>query len=184
MLVIVAGRTAPNRAVCFGGEHRDLDARGRRDVRALAAEVSGALAPGPLVSGPLVSGEAAPGETVPAVRSGPEDSVWQSAELLVAAPAAITTDPGLASLDVGSWRGRTPEEIPGAELGAWFADPAVRPHGGESIAGFVARIRHHAATLPDDAVLVVAKPVAQALLCTGVDDFFRTRVLPASLHRC
>lgn len=202
MLLIVAGRTAPNRAVRFGGEHDALDDRGRRAVAALAAE---AASSGALPSGSLPSGWC----------SGPEVSVRQSAELLLAhwsggrrpsassspgrpsvpersgwagtgdgAPLAFVSDPGLASLDVGSWRGRAPEEIPGAELGAWFADPAARPHGGESVAGFVGRIRRHVETLPGDAVLIVAKPVAQALLCTGAAGFFAADVRPASIHRC
>lgn len=156
-LLIVAGRTAPNRAVVFGGEHHHLDARGRADVAALA----------PHLTSP-------PGRSV---RVGPEASVRQSAAVLGLTGAV---DPALASLDLGSWRGLTPEQIPGADLARWFTDPAVVPHGGESVAGFVARIR---ATVTGDGVLVVAKPVAQALLCAAADQFFATELRPASLHR-
>lgn len=163
MLVIVAGRTAPNLAAVFGGEHGDLDARGRDDIWGLRADLIPALSPGR-----------------PALRVGPESSVRQSAGLL---GLHCIADPALASLDIGRWQGRSPEQVPGAELGEWFGDPAARPHGGESVAAFVPRIRGHVAGLPGDAVLVVAKPVAQALLCDDADSFFRTDIRPASMHR-
>ena len=160
-LLIVAGRTAPNRAVVFGGEHDDLDARGRAGVAGLATH----LAP------------PSPGRSV---RIGPETSVRRTAEVL-----GLTggVDPALASLDVGSWRGLTPEQIPGDDLARWFTDPAAAPHGGEPVAGFVARIRAAVSQVPADAGLVVAKTVAQALLCDGPDRFFAAELRPASLHR-
>ncbi|MEZ5212688.1 phosphoglycerate mutase family protein [Gordonia sp. PP30] len=157
MLVVVAGRTAPNRSVRFGGEHDPLDARGIASVEALIV--------------------APPGRS--ATRAGPEASVRQSAGLL---GRSYDVDPGLATLDVGSWRGRPPEEIPPGELGAWFADPDAVPHGGESVRAFVERIRDHVAGLEPETVLVVAAPVAQALLCGGPDVFFAADVRPASTH--
>ncbi|GAC56710.1 phosphoglycerate mutase family protein [Gordonia hirsuta DSM 44140 = NBRC 16056] len=176
MLLIVAGRTAPNRAVVFGGEHDDLDDRGRRDV---------ALIPG---RRPELS--RLPGRSV--LRVGPEPSVRQSAELVTAlpagrpgsgVPAGLAVDPRLATLDIGSWRGLTPEQIPAHDLGAWFADPAATPHGGESVSGFVERIVAHVSTLDPSVTLVVAKAVAQALLCPRPEEYFATEVKPASLHR-
>lgn len=188
MLIIVAGRTAPNRAVRFGAESGPLDGRGRSGILALAASLTRATGP---------------------VFAGPERSAVESAALL---SDLVTPVPGFSSLDVGRWRGLAPEEIPPAELGSWFGDPASAPHGGESVTDFVARIRTVAAlldtallgTIPrdtdlrdtalrdadllataprDTALLVVAKPVAQALLCSGPHDFFAHQLRPASLHR-
>ena len=183
MLIIVAGRTAPNRAVRFGAESGSLDGRGRSGILALAPSLTRATGP---------------------VFAGPERSAVESAALL---SDRVTPVPGFSSLDVGRWRGLAPEEIPPAELGSWFGDPGSAPHGGESVAGFVARIRTVAdsldtdlldatprdtdlrdadllATTPrDTALLVVAKPVAQALLCSGPHDFFAHQLRPASLHR-
>lgn len=160
-LIVVAGRTAPNRTVVFGGEHDDLDARGRAWVAALAPQVPCGRP----------------------VRIGPEASVRQSAAAL---GLIGDVEPALATLDVGSWRGRSPEHIPDADLAAWFGDPAAAPHGGETVAAFVARIGAcRARWTVDDrpAVLVVAKPVAQALLCDDARRFFATELRPASLHR-
>ncbi|MFT3663127.1 MAG: histidine phosphatase family protein [Gordonia sp. (in: high G+C Gram-positive bacteria)] len=159
MLLIVAGRTAPNRSVRFGGEHDVLDARGIASIEALHIEPP-------------------PGRSV--VRVGPERSVRQSAELL---GHGSDVDPALATLDVGSWRGRTPEQIPGPDLGAWFTDPDAVPHGGESVRAFVTRIRAAVTAMHDDTLLVVAKPVVQALLCEAPESFFRTEVRPGVLLR-
>ncbi len=163
MFLIVAGRTAPNRAVCFGGEHRPLDARGIADVAALRTAV--------------------PSEEA-GVRAGPEASVRQTAGVL---GPSFDVDPALATLDVGAWRGLRPDEIRGPDLGLWFADPDATPHGGESIRAFVSRIRRHVDAIgadgrvSGDVGLVVAKPVAQALLCDGPDRFFRADVRPGSM---
>lgn len=185
MLLIVAGRTAPNRAVRFGGERDGLDGRGRRDIESLA----GAL-----------DDEA---DAWQLWHLGPEVSVQETGALLArhainAAARLGSVDPGLAdprladpgladhglaSLDVGAWRGLTPEQVPGAELAAWFGDPTVAPHGGEPVQAFVSRIRVHVSGLPAGAALIVAKPVAQALLCAGAADFLATDVRHASVHR-
>ncbi len=159
-MLIVAGRTAPNRAVVFGGEHSDLDVRGRRDIEQLK------------------DGLELPGRC--AVRIGPEASVRQTAQLLGLSGAP---DPGLATLDIGRWRGLTPEQIPPADLGQWFGDPDAVPHGGESIACHLARVRTYVAALAENSVLVAAKPVVQALLCAEAGAYFATDVRPASVHR-
>ena len=156
-ILVVAGRTAPNRAVRFGGEHDALDERGRNDAAALAASV-------PPGSGPVLI--------------GPERSVRQTAD---AAGVDGVVDDALASLDLGAWRGRRPEELDPMELGAWFADPTATPHGGESVSVFLARIREHVDAVAPG-LIVVAKPVAQALLCDGPADFFATDVRPATVH--
>lgn len=161
LLLIVAGRTAPNRAVVFGGEHGELDARGRRDVEQLKNQLD------------------LPGRC--AARIGPEASVRHTARLL---GLSGRVDPRLATLDLGSWRGRAPEQIAADELRPWFTDPATAPHGGETVAAFVARIRAYVAGLPADSVLVLAKPVVQGLLCAEASGFFATDIRPASVHRC
>ncbi|MBM7366678.1 histidine phosphatase family protein [Gordonia hydrophobica] len=151
---MVAARTAPNRTVRFGGEHDPLDERGLRDATALGATVDG----------PLIS--------------GPELSVVQTAR-------AVTTDVSvnheLCSLDVGRWRGVTPQDLPAAQVGAWLADPDWIGHGGESVASFVERIRRATESL-NPMNLVVAKPVAQALLCVDAAGFFAVDVRPATVY--
>ncbi|NED69102.1 histidine phosphatase family protein, partial [Streptomyces sp. SID10244] len=114
MLVITAGRTGPNRSVRFGGD-LSLDGRGRRDVAALATSVRG----------------------IQVVIGGPEKATRESCELLAAGHAV---DDRLATLDVGNWSGRTPEDIDPADLRSWFSDPSARPHRGEAIVEFVERV--------------------------------------------
>ncbi len=120
---------------------------------------------------------------------GPEASAIQTAEML---GIDGTLDPGLRSLDIGSWRGRLPEDIPVAELRDWFGDVDSAPHGGESIAGFVARLGRWvvdvAGVNPVDGVVnvtvVVAMPVAQALVAhnrhRGAHRYWSLAIAPAS----
>lgn len=152
---MVAARTAPNRAVRFGGEYDPLDGRGRRDAAALEGMLDGA----------------------PAI-AGPERSVVQTAEAIGVAHAV---DPRWRSLDIGVWRGMQPQDVPVADLAAWFTDPTWAGHGGESIAAFVARIAEAAASA-GTGIAIVAKPVAQALLCGGASRLFTIDVRPATLY--
>ncbi|WP_132993917.1 histidine phosphatase family protein [Gordonia zhaorongruii] len=156
--IVVAGRTAPNRAVRFGGENDDLDARGRRDAGALRSGL--------------------PAEAC--VVAGPEASVRQTAGLL---GRPFDVDPALLSLDVGRWFGRGPESVDQDELAAWFGHPEGAPHGGEAVADFVARVRAALAAHDDGCILVVASPVAQAMLCASAEEFFGVRVHPGSMVR-
>lgn len=159
MHLVVAARTAPNRAVRFGGEHDDLDSRGRRDAAALASRLPRA------------------GRVI----AGPERSVTQTARL---ACGLFGVDPRLASLDVGHWRSTAPESVDPAQLGAWFGDPLWSGHGGESVGAFVGRIRGVLAALAagGPATLVVAGPVAQAVLCEDAASFFAADVCPGGLY--
>ena len=64
----------------------------------------------------------------------PEESARSTA---AAHSAGCTVDGGLADVDYGAWRGRTLTEVAQTEpdaLRQWLSDPAVAPHGGESIA--------------------------------------------------
>lgn len=140
----------------FGAFHVPLDERGRRDVAALRTS-----------GGVVFSG---------AIRCGPESSTVETVGLLGGEP---DVDEALRSLDVGRWDGMAPEDVPVEQLAEWFADPSSTPHGGESVAAFVDRIARWRAGVGAPTV-VVAKPVAQALLCAGVGGFFRTEVRPAT----
>ncbi|WP_338857253.1 histidine phosphatase family protein [Gordonia hongkongensis] len=161
MQIITAGRTGPNRSVRFGGD-AVLDDRGRSSVLGLAASMTRAV------------------DTC-----GPETATRETAALLGAA-GTIVVDDALRTLDVGGWAGSSPEEIDPVELGAWFADPCARPHGGESVVDFVDRVHswRRGQAGPHDRCLVVAMPVAQALLCTDASRFFAHDVRPATLYTC
>jgi broad specificity phosphatase PhoE len=79
-----------------------------------------------------------------------------------------TVETALRELDLGSWRGRTLDELAAGELealAAWTTDPAAAPHGGESVVQLCRRIADWLDHLPDDTgrALAVADPsVARA----------------------
>lgn len=156
MQIITAGRTGPNRSVRFGGD-ASLDDRGRRDVEALAASLVG-----------------------PVSFCGPEPATLESARLL---GGRVEVDDALRTLDVGNWAGSAPEDIDPRELAAFFTDPAARPHGGESVEAFVRRVHDwRDRTITVGASIVVAMPVAQALLCDDATGYFRCEVPPAACY--
>lgn len=161
MQIITAGRTGPNRSVRFGGDPV-LDQRGRRDVLGLSASL-----------------------TRPVDICGPEAATRATAEIL-GARSDLIVDDTLRTLDVGAWSGLSPEEIDPVDLGGWFADPEARPHGGESVADFVARVHawHSTRAGSGDRCVVVAMPVAQALLCSDATGYFAHEVRPATLYTC
>ncbi|MGJ0119151.1 histidine phosphatase family protein [Williamsia sp. MIQD14] len=172
--LVAAARSAPNRALRFGAESSGLDDRGRRDAQALGETL---------------------GDRTDAILSGPEASVLQTAHAL---GGGVNMVPELRSIDLGSWTGRAPEEIPAGELALWFGDVESVPHGGESVAAFVARIAlwfapriGASASAPSvhsapAAVVVVAKPVVQAVVAhlgtAGVAGYFSVDIRPASVH--
>ena len=156
MLVISSARTAPNRAVRFGMEDVPLDPRGCRDAAALVGTVEAAR-----------------------VLVGPEESVRQTAELI---GLRFDVDERLRSLDLGHWSGVSPDDVDPDDLRSWFTDVTWTGHGGESVVDFVSRITSFAAGCGADA-LVVAKPVAQALLADSAGTFFRVEVRPATVAK-
>lgn len=79
------------------------------------------------------------------VRRGPERRCAETAALLGAEAAS---DPALADLDLGAWRGRTPAELATADLTAWLTDPAAAPHGGEPVSALLERVTDWLAGLP------------------------------------
>jgi broad specificity phosphatase PhoE len=74
------------------------------------------------------------------VASSPALAALQTADILSLAPA---TDPKLADLDYGRWKGRSLADLQSKEpqtLMQWLADPEAAPHGGESLARLQARV--------------------------------------------
>ena len=74
-------------------------------------------------------------------------------------------------MDFGTWEGRPWAEIPEAEVEAWAADFIdARPHGGESVAMLLARVRRAMARCrPEEPSLVVTHggPIRAALFAAG-----------------
>ncbi|HEV2678324.1 MAG TPA: histidine phosphatase family protein [Aliidongia sp.] len=71
--------------------------------------------------------------------SAPELRARQTAEAV--GPAIV--EPALRDCDYGTWRGRSLGDIGAADpegAAAWIADPAVAPHGGESILDLLRRV--------------------------------------------
>ncbi|MFF7408109.1 histidine phosphatase family protein [Streptomyces lydicus] len=122
---------------------------------------------GPLDERGRQQAHAIAGDLPPADRhlSGPSRRCRESAAALGMDPAV---DPALRDLDLGTWRGRTLDELATtdpAALAAWTTDPAAAPHGGESIDQLCRRIADWMDQLPDDTgrVLALADPsVARA----------------------
>jgi broad specificity phosphatase PhoE len=72
---------------------------------------------------------------------GPSARARETAELLGLDPSP---ERALDECDFGRWRGRTLAELNDErpdEIAEWFGDPESAPHGGESIATFVDRVR-------------------------------------------
>jgi broad specificity phosphatase PhoE len=117
LMLIRHGATAAVRAASFAADE---------PLEPAAREMAAALGPG-----------------LPGTRtglSGPELACRETAERL-GLDAGVEAD--LAGLDMGSWRGRTLEEVQDRDptgLMAWMSDPDATPHGGESLAAYNERI--------------------------------------------
>ena len=120
--------------------------------------------------------------------AGPERRAVQTAELLGLRPI---TDPRLADLDCGRWRGDTLQSIPPAELKVWMTDAEQAPHGGESIVDLIERVAGWLAsltpTLADNAspTFAVTHPaVIRAAILVALDaapkSFWRIDIAPVS----
>ncbi|WAC92082.1 histidine phosphatase family protein [Mycobacterium sp. Aquia_213] len=120
---------------------------------------------------------------------GPELRARQTAELLGLAAA---TEPRLADLDCGRWRGRTLGAIPAADLEVWLTDPVRAPHGGESIVEFTERVAGWLASSiegPSRTVAVTHPAVIRAAIVAALDippkSFWRIDIAPlgrTSMH--
>jgi broad specificity phosphatase PhoE len=62
----------------------------------------------------------------------------QTADAAGLRPAAV--EPALGECDFGAWAGRSLADVEEPAAVAWMTDPAARPHGGESLAAFAARV--------------------------------------------
>jgi broad specificity phosphatase PhoE len=116
--------------------------------------------------------------------TGPERRARQTAQLLGLQAA---TEPRLADLDCGRWRGEVLANIGPADLEAWLTEPAHTPHGGESIADLIERVDGWLDSLTDDALRTVAvthPAVIRAAILVALDtppkSFWRIDIAPLS----
>lgn len=116
--------------------------------------------------------------------SGPEQRTLQTAKLL---GLQAQTEPKLADLACGRWRGEALEALPPNELEAWLSQPDAAPHGGESIADLIFRVARWLESLtanPLRTVAVTHPAVIRAAIVAALDitpaSFWRIDVEPAS----
>ncbi|HWT47994.1 MAG TPA: histidine phosphatase family protein, partial [Mycobacterium sp.] len=116
--------------------------------------------------------------------AGPEQRACQTAQLLGLHAA---TEPRLADLDCGQWRGQTLRAVGPADLETWVTDPARAPHGGESIVDLIDRVAGWLASLTENALPTVAvthPAVVRAAILTALDippkSFWRIDIAPVS----
>ncbi len=116
--------------------------------------------------------------------TGPERRARQTAELMGLDAA---TDPLLADLNCGRWRGKRLQDVPPGDLTVWLTDPAGAPHGGESITDLVRRVARWLNPLTENASATVAvthPAVIRAAILLALDapakSFWRIDVAPVS----
>lgn len=166
-LVLLCAAARTDRSVRFADD--PLDERALREARAAA--------------------DALPTSTT--LYTAPSLRCTQTAEALGLAGA--TPQPALRDLDMGSWYGRTLDEVAAADgpgLAQWLADPRAAPHGGESVATMVRRVADWLDALPSDAgrVLgVVEQAVSRAAVVHALgappEAFWRIDVPPLTSVR-
>ncbi|MDQ0757998.1 histidine phosphatase family protein [Streptomyces canus] len=148
------------------------------------------FADGPLDERALRRAEAAAG-TLPEARTvytAPSRRCTGTAEAL--GREAVTAQPALRDLDMGSWYGRTLDEIAATDasgLVSWLTDPEAAPHGGESVEQICDRVAAWLDALPSDAgrvLAVVEQAVARAAVVHALgaphQAFWRIDVPPLS----
>lgn len=118
------------------------------------------------------------------VLCGPETRARETAELL---GLSALIDTRLADLDCGQWRGVGLDEVPPDQLTRWLTEPDSCPHGGESIAALVARVRGWLAEIsrtPGSALAITHPAVIRAVILNALDappkSFWRIDIAPAS----
>jgi broad specificity phosphatase PhoE len=116
--------------------------------------------------------------------TGPERRARQTAQLLGLQAA---TEPRLADLDCGRWRGEVLANIGPADLQAWLTEPTQAPHGGESIADLMQRVCGWLDSLTADTLCTVAvthPAVIRAAILLALDappkSFWRIDIAPLS----
>lgn len=115
---------------------------------------------------------------------GPEQRAVRTAELL---GLRARTEPALADLDHGRWRGAVLGGVDPAELAVWLTEPDRAPHGGETIVALIGRVRAWLGTLTERPARVVAvthPAVIRAAILTALDappkSFWRIDIGPVS----
>jgi broad specificity phosphatase PhoE len=118
------------------------------------------------------------------ILAGPETRTRQTAEQLGCQP---DTDPRLADLDYGCWRGEDPASLAPAALAEWITNPASAPHGGESLTTLMMRTADWLDSItraPGRVVAVTHPAVIRAavliVLNAPPESFWRVDVPPAS----
>ena len=117
--------------------------------------------------------------------AGPERRVRQTAQLL---GLRATTEPLLADLDWGRWRGEKLEDLRREDLDAWLTDPGHAPHGGESVVDLIERVAGWlgsvTATGNTQTVAVTHPTVIRAAILLALDippkSFWRIDIAPVS----
>jgi len=99
-------------------------------------------------------------------------------------------DPDLGECDFASWAGLTLEDIHGSDsegLQLWFKDPEAAPHGGESLAqmvgrvrGFLGRVRGLDGTTAAFTHAGVIRAAGVLALHAPIDSFWRIDIAPLS----
>lgn len=120
--------------------------------------------------------------------AGPERRARQTARLL---GLTATTEPRLADLDCGRWRGQALGDLNPEDLGRWLAEPARASHGGESIVDLIGRVAGWLGSLTEEgagdasATVAVTHPaVIRAAILLALDvppkSFWRIDIAPVS----
>jgi broad specificity phosphatase PhoE len=116
--------------------------------------------------------------------AAPEERARQTAQLL---GLHATTEPRLADLDCGRWCGQTLRAVGPADLEMWLTDPALAPHGGESIVDLIDRVGGWLESLTGNGMPTVAvthPAVIRAAVLRALDmppkSFWRIDVAPVS----
>lgn len=166
LLLVRHAATAATRAAGFPADE-PLDARGRAEACALASALPARYV---ALSSPALRCR----ETAAAAG--------------VAEPELVGA---LAECDFGAWAGRTLADVaaesPG-DVGTWMEDPDARPHGGESLSAFAARVGawlDEQAALAGSAVAFTHGGVVKAALVHALGAplaaFWRIDVAPLAL---
>lgn len=120
-LTLVRHTRPAGEGICYGASEVDLAASFAEEAGALLARLD---RPACIVSSPLVR-------------------CRRLADFLGGVLGVpVASDPRWREMDFGTWEGARWEDVPRAELDAWAGDPmGARPHGGESVAMLLARVR-------------------------------------------
>jgi broad specificity phosphatase PhoE len=120
------------------------------------------------------------------VRYGPEQACRQTCSIL---GLDGTVDPVLRDWGLGSWSGRTLDDVTAErpdDVAAWLTDPDAAPHGGEALTVLLARVQQWMAGLSSEHTLAVCAPAVVraavvAVLGAPAPAFWRIDMAPMTL---